>query len=156
MRSEHHLSVTLFADASQGAYTAVFLRDSASQQIRDYWLDHERDINILGTRALYNALISFFALNRNAQVDVWTDNVTLEAAWEIGCCRNLLVIQEMKTVEEMSCAGNFAIHFKYIPSTENVADAPSRALSDITVICPRLRRLEFSRISARTRLILCL
>ena len=31
----------------------------------------------------------------------------------------------------MSCAGNFALHLKHIPSTENVADAPSRALSDI-------------------------
>ena len=31
----------------------------------------------------------------------------------------------------MSCAGNFALHLKHIPSTENVAHAPSRALSDI-------------------------
>ena len=31
----------------------------------------------------------------------------------------------------MSRAGNFALHLKYIPSTENVADAPSCALSGI-------------------------
>ena len=130
-RSEHHLSVTLFTDASQRAWGAVLVRDGDSQQIRDYWLDHERDINVLEARALYNALSSFFPSIRNARIDVWTDNVTLQAAWENGGCRNSLVNQEMKRVEEMSRAGNFALHLKYVPSTENVADAPSRALSDI-------------------------
>ena len=130
-RSEHHLSVTLFTDASQMAWGAVLVRDGASQQIRDYWLDHERDINVHEARALYNALSSFFPSIRNARIDVWTDNVTLQAAWENGGCRNSLVNQEMKRVEEMSRAGNFALHLKYVPSTDNVADAPSRALSDI-------------------------
>ena len=106
-RSEHHLFVTLFTDASQRAWGAVLVRDGASQQIRDYWLDHERDINVLEARALYNALSSFFPSIRNARIDVWTDNVTLQAAWENGGCRNSLVNQEMKRVEEMSCAGNF-------------------------------------------------
>ena len=82
-------------------------------------------------RALYNALSSFFPSIRNARIDVWTDNVTLQAAWENGGCRNSLVNLEMKRVEEMSRAGNFALHLKYVPSTENVADAPSRALSNI-------------------------
>ena len=46
-RSEHHLSVTLFTDPSQRAWGAVLIRDGASQQICNYWLDHERDINVL-------------------------------------------------------------------------------------------------------------
>ena len=61
-RSEHHLYVTLFTDASQRAWGAVLVRDGASQQICDHWLDHERDINVLEARALYNAfefLLSF-------------------------------------------------------------------------------------------------
>jgi len=130
-RSEHHLSVTLFTNASQKAWGVVLVSDGASQQIRDYWSDHERDINVLEARVLYNALSSFFPTIRNARIDVWMDNVTLQAAWENGGCRNSLVNQEMKRVEEMSRAGNFALHLKYVPSTENVADAPSRALSDI-------------------------
>ena len=65
-RSEHYLCVTLFTDASQGAWGAVLVRDGASQQIRDYWLDHERDINVLEARVLYNALSSFFPSIRNA------------------------------------------------------------------------------------------
>ena len=79
-RSEHYLCVTLFTDASQGAWGAVLVRDGASQQIRDYWLDHERAIDVLEARALYNALSSFFPSIRDARVDVWTDNVTLQAA----------------------------------------------------------------------------
>ena len=130
-RSEHHISVTLSTDASQKAWGAVLVKDGASQEIRDYWLDHERDINVLEARALYNALSSFFPSIRNAQINAWMDNVTLQAAWENGGCRNSLVNQEMKRVEEMSRAGNFALHLKYVPSTENVADAPSHALSDI-------------------------
>ena len=36
----------------------------------------------------------------------------------------------MKRVEEISRAGNFALHLKHVPSSGNIADAPSRALSD--------------------------
>ena len=51
--------------------------------------------------ALYNALCSFFPSFRNARIDVWTDNVTLQAAWENGSCKNSLVNQEVKRVEEI-------------------------------------------------------
>ena len=37
---------------------------------------------------------------------------------------------ELKKLEEASRAGNFAMHLKYIPAKENIADAPSRTLSD--------------------------
>ena len=128
-QSKHHLSVTLFTDASQKAWGAVLVKDNASQKICDYWLDHERDINVLEARALYNALSSFFPSIRNAQIDVWMD-VTLQAAWENGGCRNSLVNREMKRVEEMSRAGNFTLHLKHVPSSGNIADAPSRPLTD--------------------------
>ena len=80
--------MTLFTDASQKAWGAVLVKDGASQKIRDYWLDHERDINVIEASALYNALSSFFLSIRNAQIDVWTDNVILQVAWENGGCRN--------------------------------------------------------------------
>ena len=62
---------------------------------------------------------------------MWTDNVTLRAAWENGGCRSALVDQELKKIEEMSRAGNFVLHLKCVPSNENIADAPSHALTDI-------------------------
>ena len=119
-RSEHHLSVTMFSDASQRAWGAVLVKDGLSQQIRDYWTDPEDGINILETRALCNALSSFFPAIKNARIDVWTDNMTLRAAWENGGCRSSLINQEIKKIEELSRAGNFALHLKYIPSSENI------------------------------------
>ena len=113
------------------SWTTALVKEGLSQQIRDYWIDLEGDINVLEARALCNALSSFFPSIRNARIDAWTDNVTLRAAWENGGCKSSLVNQELKKIEEMSRAGNFALHLKYIPSDEKIADAPSRTLSDI-------------------------
>ena len=107
------------------------VKDGLSQQIRDYWIDLEGDINALEARALCNALSSFFPSITNARNDVWTDNMTLRAAWENGGCRSSLVNQELKKIEEMSYAGNFALHLKNVPSNKNIAAAPFRPLSDI-------------------------
>lgn len=34
-------------------------------------------------------------------VEVWTENVTLQAAWEKGGCKSSLVNEEMKKIEGM-------------------------------------------------------
>ena len=47
-------------NASQRAWGAVLVKDGLSQQIRDYWINLEGDINALELRALCNTLISFF------------------------------------------------------------------------------------------------
>ena len=57
--------------------------------------------------------------------------MTLSEAWENGGCRSSLVKKELKDIEEMSRAENFALHLKYVPSNENIAHAPSRTLSDV-------------------------
>ena len=101
-RSEHYHSITTFRDVSQRVWRAVLVKDGQSQQIRDYWIDFADDINVLEARALCNALSSFFPSIRNTRIDLWTDNVTLQAAWENGGCRSSLVNQEMKRIEEMS------------------------------------------------------
>ena len=54
--------------------------------------------------------------------------------------------QELKKIEEMSRAGNFALHLKYIASNENIADAPSRALSDVDC---SLSEEAWARVQAR-------
>ena len=138
-RSEHHLSVTMFSDASHVAWEAVLVKDGLSQQIRDYWINLEGDINALELRALCYTLISFFPSIRNARIDVWTNNVTFPAAWENGGCRSSLVKKEFKNIEERPGAKNFALHLKYVPSNENIAD---RALT-LIVSCPRKRGPEF-------------
>ena len=75
---------------------AVLVKDGASQEIRDFWMDSESDINVLEARALSNALSSFFPSIRNMRINMWTDNVTLQAAWENGGCKNPLVNHELK------------------------------------------------------------
>jgi len=136
----------MFSDASQRAWGAVLVKEGLSQQIRDYWIDLEGDVNVLEARALFKALSSFFPSIRNARIDVWTDNVTLRAAWENGGWRSSLVTQELKKIEEMSRAGNFALHLKYIPSNENFADVCSRTLSDIDC---SLSKEAWARVQAR-------
>ena len=59
-----------------------------------------------------------------------------------------LVNQELKKIQEISRAGNFALHLKYIPSNENTADAPSRTLSDIDC---SLSEETWARVQARFR-----
>ena len=110
------------------AWGAVLVKDGLSQQTRDYWINLEGDINPLESRALCNTLISFFPSISNARSDVWTNNVTLPAAWENGGCRSSLMKKEFKNTEEMSRAENFALHLKYVPSDENIADASSHRL----------------------------
>ena len=62
-RHPHYfLSVTMFSDASQMAWGVVLVKDGLSQQIRDYWINLEGDINALEPRALCNTdlLFSFY------------------------------------------------------------------------------------------------
>ena len=53
-----------------------------------------------------------------------------------GSCMSSLVNWEFKKIEEMSRAGNFVLYLKLVPSGENIADAPSRALTDIDYSLP--------------------
>ena len=112
-RSEHHLSKTVFSDASQRAGGAVLIKHGLSQQIRDYWVEIDSNTNVLEARALCNALSSFNPSISNAMVDLWTDNVKLQAAWEKGGCKSSLVNQEMKKIEGMSRPENFALHLRH-------------------------------------------
>ena len=100
----------MFSDASQIAWGAVLVKDGLSQQIRDYWIKLEGDVNALEPRALCNTLISFLPSIRNARIDVWTNNVTFPAAWENGGCLSSLVKKEFKNIEQMRRAENFALH----------------------------------------------
>ena len=69
--SEHHLSITMFSDVSQMAQRTVLVKDGLSQQIRDYWINLEGDINALEPRALCNTdlLFPFYQKRKNRCVD---------------------------------------------------------------------------------------
>jgi len=70
----------MFSDVSLRAWGAVLVKDGLRQQIRDYWIDLEGDMNFLEARALCNVLSSFSPSIRHARIDAWMDNATLRAA----------------------------------------------------------------------------
>ena len=60
--SEHHRTVSLYADASSFSWGAVLIQDSQRLVLRDYWpIDSSKDINALESKALLNALVAFWA-----------------------------------------------------------------------------------------------
>ena len=61
-RSEHHLTVSLYSDASSRSWGAVLIQDNQRLVSRDYWsIDSSEDINVLESKALLNALVAFRA-----------------------------------------------------------------------------------------------
>ena len=56
---------------------------------RDYWpSDPSTDVNLLESRALLNALVSFKGHLSNSRVDVHIDNKVLKSALDNDGCRN--------------------------------------------------------------------
>ena len=58
-RSERHITVTLYCDASKRAWGGVLSMDGGRVELRDYWRDEPGSINLLETEALSCALDAF-------------------------------------------------------------------------------------------------
>lgn len=131
-RSERHVSVSLFSDASTRAWGAVLSRDGRDLVSRDYWPSGSvTDVNLLESRALLNAFISFKGQLSNSRVDVYVDNKVLKSALDNDGCRNSEVNEVIKEIRRCSRDQNFSIQTFYVPSKSNPADEPSRKLSDL-------------------------
>ena len=88
-RPEHHVTVSLFSDASTRAWGAVLFRDGRKLVSRNYWpSDPSTDVNLLESRALLklNALVSFKGQLSNSRVDVHIDNKVLKSALDDDSC----------------------------------------------------------------------
>ena len=130
-RSERHLTVSLFSDASKHAWGGILVKDGCRYESKDYWPETTEDINILEARALLNSLMAFQDQIRNSRVDVHTDSRVLKCAWENGGCKSSATNRVLKSVLECSRLCNFSMDVRYIPSGDNPADGPSRQLSDL-------------------------
>lgn len=93
-RSEHHVSVSLFSDASTRAWGAILLQDGQKFVSRDYWpSESPEDVNLLESRALLNALLSFKDQLSNSRVDIHIDNQILKSALDLdGCIWNVFLV----------------------------------------------------------------
>ena len=88
-RSEHHLTVSLYSDASSRSWGAVLIQDSQRLVSRDYWsIDSSEDINVLESKALLNALVAFPARLSNSRVDFHIDSRVLKSALDSDGCKN--------------------------------------------------------------------
>ena len=87
---------------------------------RDYWpSDPSADVNLLESRALLNALVSFKSQLSNSRVDVHIDNKVLKSALDDDGCRNSAINEIIKDIYQ-----NFSIQTFYVPSSHNPADEP--------------------------------
>ena len=131
-RSEHHLTVSLYSDASSRSWGAVLIQDSQRLVSRDYWsTDSSEDINVLDSKVLLNALVAFRTRLSNSRVDVHIDSRVLKSALDGDGCKNSAINDVVKNIFRHSRDFNFSIHTFYVPSSRNPADEPSRNLSDL-------------------------
>ena len=92
---------------------------------RDYWpSDPSTDVNLLESRALLNALVSFKGHLSNSRGDVHIDN---------DGCRNSAINEVVKEIYRYSRDQNLSIQTFYVPSSSNPADEPSRGVRIWTV-----------------------
>ena len=94
-------------------------------------MDVSDDINSLEAKALVRSLLAFRDHVRNSRVDIHTDNRTLKAALDNFGCKNSSVNDSVKEILELSRQLNLAIDVHYVPSRNNMANAPARACSDL-------------------------
>ena len=89
---------------------------------RDYWpSDPSTDVNLLESRALLNALVSFRSQLSNSRVDVHIDNKVLKSALDDDDCRNSGINEVVKEIYRYSRDQNFSIQTFYVPSSHNPA-----------------------------------
>ena len=83
---------------------------------RDYWpSDPSTDVNLLESRALLNALVSFKGHLSNSRVDVHIDNKVLKSALDNDGCRNSAINEVVKEIYRYSRDQNLSIQTFYVP-----------------------------------------
>ena len=99
---------------------------------RDYWPSvRSADVNLLESRGLLNALVSFKSELSNSRAIVHIDNKVLKSALDDDGCRNSAINEVVKEIHRYSRDQNFNIQAFYVPSSHNLVDEPSRKCSDL-------------------------
>ena len=133
-RDESHLQVQLFSDASNfGWGGCLFSPGLPEVVIRGYWDEavRGRPIVVKEIQALRLALENFLHHSENTRVDVSVDNKALVSSWESQVSKSSEVSDVMKSIFQFSLSRNLSISLQYVPSRSNLADSPSRTLSDL-------------------------
>ena len=129
-RSERHIAVTFYCDASKRAWGGVLMTDNGRMEARDYWREESGSINFLEAKALLCALDAFSRI-QNSRVDVHTDSRALLGSWQSEGGNNSKINDVINAILRCSQEFNFLIDIQYVPSAGNPGDAPSRRHSDL-------------------------
>lgn len=137
-RLESHRLVQLYSDASNTGWGGALLRDNCNLkpiEARGYWDVEERQLAISSkeTLALLRVLESFPAECSNTRLDVYTDSQVLIASWEKQVSRCPASSDILKKIFQLCTSRYVAMSLHFVPSKENLADRPSRILSDLDV-----------------------
>ena len=132
--------VKIYSDASNTGWGGILLRENAAHtEMRGYWDVSERQLPISAREslALLRVLENLPAEYANARLDVLSDSQVLIGSWErqVSACETSSDI--LKRIFEVSSSKNLDINLFFVPSKENLADKPSRAMSDLDATLAR-------------------
>ena len=133
-KNEKLSSITLFSDASDVCWGgSIRIPGKEDQLIRGYWDESSRDLPIAvrEAKALLYTIESFDASVANSRLDCFIDNKAVVAAWQKQASKNPVLSQVMKYIFQLTLRSNLALSTYFVPSADNLADRPSRSLSDI-------------------------
>ena len=140
---ERNLVVSVASDASAFAWGGVLLGDGGAllQEFGDAWCEPilSQPIHVKETVALSRTLLALSETVRNHRVDVCVDSRPLLDCWERQYTRSHDMLEALKELFWITVRLNVALSLKYVPSSVNPADIPSRRLSVLD--CSLSRRL---------------
>lgn len=87
--------------------------------------------------AFVNTLQAGKALVTNARMDAHNDNMAFLQSWEKQGSKNVQLNNALQKLHQTAFKLNAVISLKYVPSSANPADPPSRVLSDLDCMLSR-------------------
>lgn len=130
-RDERLIQMTITTDASSSGWSGRVFLDKPLE-LSDYWTTDEQcyDISIKETLALDKVLWSVANVIRNCRVDAQVDNQALIQAWNRQGAMSVELSRVIKRLFFTVTKLNISLHISNIQSAENLADGPSRRLTE--------------------------
>ena len=141
---ERHVVMTTYCDASKSGRGGVFPDESGNSiEVRDYWAlsDRSQPIVIREALALKNTILAGTGSLAASRVDAHVDSLPLVRAWSNQGGKSKAPSNVIQAIYGTTLNFNIALSLVYVPSGDNPADTPSRALSDSDcMLSPRVWR----------------
>ena len=130
-RFHQHLRLSLFTDASGFGYGADVQLPSGRVVLRDYWNSVllRQDICVKEALAVLFVLQALPESAQGRRVDVQVDNEGLSLAWAGLKASSVGLVSVLQELFLLCVDLNVDLRLLWIPSGQNLADAPSRVLS---------------------------